>query len=88
MDRISLADAASDLPGLVDRISDEGTGIDLARGDEIVARLVPAALRQFRVSDVNRLFEELPDLGHDAALFADDLEKARAVVPPELSAWE
>lgn len=89
MHRITIADAQRDLSDLVHRVCAEGVGFELAEGDAVVARLVPAVPRSpTKVQDLATLLASLPKLEEDADAFAADISSIRREFPAEKSAWD
>ena len=67
MPRITVAQAERNFVDLVNRVYAEGISVDLARGEEVIARLVPAGPHSaLKVQDLNtflqiRLRVTIPD---------------------------
>ena len=88
MERISVTQATSQFPELLNRVIHRGASFEVEQDNRVIARLLPAdAPAKIQVSDLNRLFAELPDLGEDAAAFAADVEAIRNELPPEPEPW-
>jgi antitoxin (DNA-binding transcriptional repressor) of toxin-antitoxin stability system len=85
MERISATDAARNFSDLLNRVRYQGKSFEVARGSEVVAKIVPATPPQtVKVADLDTLLAELPRLDpKDAARFEEDLEAIRreATVP-------
>ena len=80
-ERISISEAARNLPRYLDRVA-RGEHFVVTRRGEPVAELSPVR-RGTRVRNLPALFASLPPLTPDeAADFADDVERARAELPP------
>ena len=92
MVRINADEAARQLDALLERVRKEGESFELARGDEVVARLVPAPSerggRDFDAVALTELFRQLPDLGDDAEAFAQDVESVRKSLLPLRDPWQ
>jgi len=88
MKRISVSQASNQFSDLVDQVSGEGITVELERDDKVVARLCPANGPSVKVSDLNRLFANLPRLGDEAESFARDLERIRQEPPTESDRWD
>jgi antitoxin (DNA-binding transcriptional repressor) of toxin-antitoxin stability system len=89
MPRISIAEAERDFARLVERVHAEGISVELARGDEVIARLLPAQPRSpLQIHDLNRFLQALPKLGEDAARFSDEVRAVRREFPAEANPWD
>ncbi len=89
MERISATEAARKFSDLLNRVRYQGASFEIARGNEVVARIVPAAPpRTVKVADLDGLFAKLPKLDpEDAERFAQDLRSmGREATLPE-SKW-
>jgi antitoxin (DNA-binding transcriptional repressor) of toxin-antitoxin stability system len=88
MDRISVADAERDFAGLIARVYSEGISVELQRGDQVIARITPAAPQSpLKVRDLNAFLQSLPKLGDDAEMFLEDLRAIRRGIPTETDPW-
>ena len=89
MKRISATQAARQFSDLLNRVAYQGQCFEVERGNKVVARLEPvtAPMKGIPVKDLNQVFAELPNLGEDAATFADELEAVRNSVPLESDPW-
>lgn len=88
MERISITQATSQFPDLLNRVIQRGASFEVEQDNKVIARLLPADMpAKIQVSDLNRLFAELPDLGEDAAAFAADVEAVRNEPPPQPEPW-
>lgn len=86
--RIPLADAASSLPELVERINREHITLDLEKDQRVVARLSPGnAPKAMPVAQLNAFLASLPRLGDDAERFADDVSRIRQELPEVADPW-
>ena len=78
MDRGTVAEAERDFANLVNRVYSEGISVELARGDEVVAQLIPAVPRsRLKVRDLNAFFARLPKLAEDTDAFLEDMREIR-----------
>ena len=79
MERISATDAARNFSDLLNRVRYQGKSFEVARGSEVVAKIVPATPPQtVKVADLERLLAGLPSLDpEDAAQLEKDLEVIR-----------
>jgi antitoxin (DNA-binding transcriptional repressor) of toxin-antitoxin stability system len=89
MPRVTIAEAERDFVNLVERVHAEGISVDVARGDEILARLVPGGPRSpLPIQNLNTFLQSLPKLGDDAADFSEALRAARSDFPAEANPWD
>ncbi len=89
MPRITVTQAERDFVNLVNRVHAEGISVELARGDQVVARLVPANPRSaLKMQDLNRFLQGLPKLGDDAVAFSADVRAIRRDFPAEANPWD
>jgi len=79
MERVSATEAARKLSDLLNRVRYQGASFEIARGKEVVARIVPAAPpRAVKVAELDELLANLPRLPPtDSAQFEKDVEKVR-----------
>ena len=88
MNRITVAEAERDFANLVNRVYSEGIPVELERGNEVIAQLIPAVPRsRLKVRDLNAFLAKLPKLGEDADAFLEDLRAIRREFPPEANPW-
>ncbi len=74
MPRMTDTQAERDFVNLVNRVYAEGVSVELARGDRVIARLVPAGPRPaLKIQDLNTFLQGLPNLGDDAVGFSEDV---------------
>jgi antitoxin (DNA-binding transcriptional repressor) of toxin-antitoxin stability system len=84
MPRMTVAEAEREFAKLVERVHVEGISIDVAQGDEVIARLVPGGPRSpLPIQNLNTFLQSLPKLGDDAADFSDDVRAIRRDFPAE-----
>jgi len=89
MTRVTVSEAERDFANLVNRVHAEGISVELARGDEVIARLVPASARvALKVQDLNAFLLGLPKLGDDAVAFGEDVRAIRRDFPAETNPWD
>ena len=70
MHRLTVTEAERDFAGLVNRVCSEGIGVELERGDSVIAYLTPALLRSpLKVRDFRAFLQQLPKLEDDAVEF-------------------
>ncbi len=89
MERLSATEAARRFSDLLNRVRYQGASFEIARGNEVVARIVPAAPpRTVKVADLDELFEQLPRLDpEDAERFEKDLRSIRRDASLPESKW-
>jgi antitoxin (DNA-binding transcriptional repressor) of toxin-antitoxin stability system len=89
MERISATQAARQFSDLLNRVVYQGQSFEVERGNRVVARLGPAdtPVKGVPITELNRLFAELPSLHGDGDAFAADLEVVRRALPPESDPW-
>lgn len=90
MERISATEAARNLSDILNRVRYQGASFEIARGNEVVARIVPATPpRTVKVADLDKLFASLPKLGlEDAERFEEDLRSIRREATLPESKWD
>jgi antitoxin (DNA-binding transcriptional repressor) of toxin-antitoxin stability system len=89
MQRISIAEAAQDFPGLVDRVRIEGESFELTLNDAVIACLAPAnGKHTLKARDFKAFLAGLPKLGDDAEAFGRDLDAIRREFPMEKDSWD
>jgi antitoxin (DNA-binding transcriptional repressor) of toxin-antitoxin stability system len=88
MHRLTVTEAERDFSGLVSRICSEGVGVELQRGDSVVAYLTPAEPKSpLRVRDLNTFLQDLPKLGDDGKAFMTDIRAIHDGFPAEANPW-
>jgi antitoxin (DNA-binding transcriptional repressor) of toxin-antitoxin stability system len=88
MERIALADAERSFSRLVQRVFSEGVTVEVNRGDQIIARIVPVGPRPtLQVRDLNAFLRGLPKLDDDAEAFGEDLRAIRSGLPEDRDPW-
>lgn len=88
MHRLTVTEAERDFSGLVSRICSEGVGVELQRGDSIVAYLTPAEPRSpLKVRDLNAFLQNLPKLENDTEAFLADIHAIHCEFPAEANPW-
>jgi antitoxin (DNA-binding transcriptional repressor) of toxin-antitoxin stability system len=89
MNRLTITEAEQDFAGLVSRVYSEGIGVELQRGDSIIAYLTPAQPQSsLKVRDLNAFLQGLPKLDDDADSFSADLRAVRHEFPSETNPWD
>ena len=88
MHRLTITEAERDFAGLVSRVYSEGIGVELQRGDSVIAYLTPApAQSPLKVRDLNAFLQKLPKLEDDVDPFLADLRTVRRELPAETDPW-
>jgi antitoxin (DNA-binding transcriptional repressor) of toxin-antitoxin stability system len=86
---MNVADAERNFAKLVNKVFVEGISVDLERDDKVIARLTPAEPRSnLTVGELNAFLRNLPSLGDDADVFAQDVGAIRAEFPAEGNPWD
>lgn len=86
---MDVAEAEKNFANLVNKVYVEGISVDLERGDQVIARLVPAGARSpITVGELNAFLRGLPSLADDAEDFAQDVRSIRAEFPAEANPWD
>ena len=76
MHRLTVTEAERNFVGLVNRVCSEGVGVELQRGDNVVAYLTPALPQSpLKVKDLNAFLQKLPKLEGDADAFRPTCER-------------
>lgn len=86
MKRVSATEAARKFSDLLNRVRYQGASFEIARGKEIVARIIPATPpRAVKLAELDKLLAQLPSLApDDAARFEEDVDSVRReMVLPE-----
>jgi antitoxin (DNA-binding transcriptional repressor) of toxin-antitoxin stability system len=88
MNRISATNAARNFSDLINRVRYQGASFEIERGNEVIARIIPAApSATLRIADLDEQWAQLPRLDpDDAALFEASLQDIRqnATLPGSL----
>jgi antitoxin (DNA-binding transcriptional repressor) of toxin-antitoxin stability system len=77
--RISATNAARNFSDLINRVRYQGTSFEIERGNEVIARIVPAGTPMtLSIAELNEQWTRLPRLDpEDAVLFEEDLKDIR-----------
>jgi antitoxin (DNA-binding transcriptional repressor) of toxin-antitoxin stability system len=90
MNRISATHAARNFSDLINRVRYQGTSFEIERGNEVIARIIPAApSATLSIADLDEQWAQLPRLDpEDAGLFEASLHDIRqnATLPDSL--WD
>jgi antitoxin (DNA-binding transcriptional repressor) of toxin-antitoxin stability system len=88
--RITATDAARSFSDVLNQVRYQGAEFDIVRGNEVVARLVPAApAGGVALDQLDELVRSLPRLGpREAERFALDIERGLARMRPDAVEWD
>ena len=88
--RISATHAARNFSDLINRVRYQGTSFDIERGNEVIARIVPASVPgTLSIDDLNEQWAQLPRLDkEDAALFEESLRNIRQSASLPDTLWD
>ena len=86
---ISATDAAKDFLRLLELVEDRGESAVILREGRPIATLSPMPRVAMTCTELAERWPQMERLSPDEAnAFADDLEEARATLPPPKSAWD
>jgi antitoxin (DNA-binding transcriptional repressor) of toxin-antitoxin stability system len=86
---MNLSEAEKNFTSLVNRVYSEGISVDLERDHCVIARLTPVRPHSpMSIADLNTFLRNLPKLGDDANVFADEVRKVRSQFPVEKNPWD
>jgi prevent-host-death family protein len=89
VEEINATQAARSLSDLLNRVAYQGASFELTRGGRRIARLIPAGPpKRVEVSELNRIFADIPSLGDDAEAFERDIADAQAAISPDKDPWD
>jgi antitoxin (DNA-binding transcriptional repressor) of toxin-antitoxin stability system len=90
MKRISATHAARHFSDLVNRVRYQGTSFEIKRGNEVIARIIPAEPSStISLAGLDQQWKHLPRLDpEDAVLFAADLHDIRQSATLPNSVWD
>ncbi len=89
MDRISVTQAVRQFSDLLNKVYYQGISVELERANQVIAMITPVHKPVgLKVKDLNAFFADLPTLGEDASLFADDIDEIRKEYPLEKDHWD
>ena len=91
IERITQAEAARDLTGILERVRAHGVSFEIVRGDQVVARLgpPPAIAKVCAVEQFVEMWKRMPRLDpEDAAQFDADLIAIRKELPMQNRQWD
>lgn len=90
IERISATDAARNFSDLLNRVRYQGGRFEIARGTEVVARIVPAEpSRAANLAELDERLAQLPKLdADDSAAFENDLLAVRGETTAPEPEWD
>lgn len=90
MERVTATEAARRFSDLLNRVRYQGASFEIARGKEIVARIVPAAPpRAVKLAELDALMANLPSLApEDVTQFEKDVDRVRREIPFPEAKWD
>jgi antitoxin (DNA-binding transcriptional repressor) of toxin-antitoxin stability system len=90
MNRISATHAARNFSDLINRVRYQSASFEIARGNEVIARIIPAAPSiTLSIADLDEQLAQLPRLdAEDAGLFEASLDDIRQNATLPESLWD
>ena len=90
MERVSATEAARRFSDLLNRVRYQGASFEIARGKEIVARIVPASPpRVVKLAELDELLAKIPRLApEDSAQFESDVDAMRRLAVTPEPKWD
>ena len=86
---ITATDFARNVASVIDNVRFSGKSLDITKGSQTVVTLCPPVKTGFPISQLTKLFQELPHLGKKNALhMTDDLNTIRANADLPENLWE
>jgi len=86
---ITATDLARNLASTIDQVRLSGQVIDITKGNQTIARLIPAPHTGFPISQLKNFFQELSHLGNKSSeRMASDLKTIRDNATLPGSPWE
>jgi antitoxin (DNA-binding transcriptional repressor) of toxin-antitoxin stability system len=88
--RVSASHAARNFSDLINRVRYQGTSFEIERGNEVIARIVPAGVpSMLSIAELDEQWTKLPHLDHeDTVLFEESLKNIRQTASlPDIS-WD
>ena len=88
--RISATNAARNFSDLINRVRYQGTSFEIERGNEVIARIVPAGTPVIlSIAELNEQWTRLPRIDpEDAVLFEEDLKDIRQNASLPDAVWD
>jgi antitoxin (DNA-binding transcriptional repressor) of toxin-antitoxin stability system len=90
INRISATNAARNFSDLINRVRYQGASFDIERGNEVIARISPAApSATLSIADLDGQWAQLPRLDpEDAELFEASIHEIRQKATLPESLWD
>jgi antitoxin (DNA-binding transcriptional repressor) of toxin-antitoxin stability system len=90
MSRISATNAARNFSDLINRVRYQGASFEIERGNEVIARIIPAApASTLSIADLDKQWAQLPRLDlEDAELFEANIHEIRQNATLPESLWD
>jgi antitoxin (DNA-binding transcriptional repressor) of toxin-antitoxin stability system len=90
MNRISATHAARNFSDLINRVRYQGASFEIERGNEVIARIIPAAPSiTLTIADLDEQWAQLPRLdSEDAGLFEASIQDIRQNATLPESLWD
>jgi antitoxin (DNA-binding transcriptional repressor) of toxin-antitoxin stability system len=90
MSRISATHAARNFSDLINRVRYQGASFEIERGNEVIARIIPAApAATLSIADLDERWAQLPRLdAEDAGLFEASIQDIRQNAALPESLWD
>lgn len=88
---ISATEISRSLSDILNKVHYRGERYDIKRGKEIIAKIVPVSTKKvgLRISELNRLFKDLPQLDKkDQQSFENDIKQIRIDMKDENNPWD
>lgn len=86
---MSATQLARNLASSIDQVRLSGQVIEITKGNQTIAQLIPAPHKGFPVSQLKDFFQKLSHLGNkDNPQMSDDLKKIRNSATLSSSPWE
>lgn len=89
MIRVTSIEAERDIADILERVSTKGERFEVARGDEVIARIEPPEHKRFTVGDLREWLRTAPRLDpEDAEQWERELAEIRASAKLPPSPWD
>lgn len=97
IERITEAEAVRDISGLIERVRTQGTSIEIVRGEEVVARISPAASQALpdgkpmhgTIEALLEAFEKVPQVPlEESELWEREVSELRKMAPMQVRTWD
>jgi prevent-host-death family protein len=89
MARITATEASRNFSDILNRAQYRGESFDVTRGNQVVARIVPASRKRVTGRELLRMWQNWPQLdSEDAAQFEKDIAEIRVAAPAAPYKWD